>query len=119
MKYEPLPQNQIKIISIQISYKRCLVNRFALLHLNKFECKKSNDFVFHRHRTKHHGSIDALQMSKKVKRSRCPASCLQALLFSFVHFLYASSKLANNDLASLSRIFCKEASSSVQPLSVM
>jgi len=58
-----------------------------------------NDFVFHRHRTKHHGSIDVLQISKKVKRPRRPASCLQALLFSFVHFLYASSKLVNNDLA--------------------
>jgi len=32
--------------------------------------------------------------------SRHPASCLQALLFSFVHFLYASNKLDNNDLAS-------------------
>jgi len=47
----------------------------------------------------HHGSIDALHISNKVKRSRRPASCLQALLFSFVHSLYASSKLANNDLA--------------------
>jgi len=78
--------------------------------LNQFECKTSNDFVFHQHRTKHHGSIDALQISKKVKRSRRPASCLQALLFSFVHCLYVSSKLANNDLAdffakSLSRFF--------------
>ena len=44
------------------------------------------------------------QISKKVKRSRPPASCLQALLFSFVHFLYASSKLANNDLA---EFFCR------------
>jgi len=67
--------------------------------LNQFECKASNDFVFYRHRIMHHGSIDALHISNKVKRSRRPASCLQALLFSFVHSLYASSKLANNDLA--------------------
>jgi len=32
-------------------------------------------------------------------------SCLQALLFSFVHFLYASSKLANNNLKSFKQIF--------------
>jgi len=90
--------------------------------LNQFECKTCNDFVFRRHQTKHHGSIDALQISKKVKRSRRPTSCLQALLFSFIHFLYASSKLADNDLTdffakSLSRFL--EGSSSVQPLSVM
>ena len=88
------------IVSIKISYKRCLVNRVQVrFTLIMFECKTSNDFVFHLHRTKHHGSIDALQISKKVKRSRHPASCLQALLFSFVHFLYAWSKLANNNLA--------------------
>ena len=75
------------------------MSRFASLESVWFECKTSNDFVFHRHRTKHHGSIDALQISKKVKHSRRPAPGLQALLFSFVNFLYASSKLANNDLA--------------------
>jgi len=73
--------------------------------LNQFECKTSDAFVFHRHRTKHHGSIDTLQISKKVKRLRRPMSCLQALLFSFVHFLYASSKLANNNLKSFKQIF--------------
>jgi len=55
------------------------------------------------------------QISKKVKRSLPPASCLQALLFSFVH----SSMHQANSLTMISLSFFAEASSSVQPMSAM
>jgi len=73
--------------------------------VKQFECRTSDNFVFHRHRTKHHGLIDTLQISKKAKGSRRPASCLQALLFSFT-----SSMHQGNMLTMISRVkqfFCR------------
>ena len=38
-----------------------------MLHLNQFECKTFNDFVFRRYRTKHYRSIDTSRISRKQK----------------------------------------------------
>jgi len=109
------------IVLTQIRYKFCSSYSCpSSLHLNQFECKTSNDFVFHRHRTKHHGSIDTSQISRKQK-----LHVAQRHVYKLFYSVLSTSpshqtNSLTNDHASLSRVsFCEEASSSVQPLSLM